>query len=138
MANMGSQMWRLTTDNFRTNFPELVGDFAAGDNSTIERVIYQACQFHRYSPQATHYCAAHLLSLFNRAESVASTDSIEDIVGGGAGEVKKDQIGPMMNEYMTQAEKGRETFFTSTSYGRHFLALEKRTGQYVLGGILIE
>ena len=36
-----------------------------------------------------------------------------------------------MRQFMTQAESGREVFFTSTAYGRTCLALEKRTPKSV-------
>ena len=130
---MSADSWKITAANFKTNFSEL--NFEGVDDATVDRFLYQARQFHKYSGQATQYCAAHLFSLWRLSKANAEAEA--PTVDGGGGEVTKDQIGSQIQEYKTQAEKGREVFFSTTSYGRHFLVLEKRTPQYVLGGILI-
>ena len=127
MTELTGNNWKVTVDNFKANFTELTGL----TDTEIERILYQALQLHKHSPQATQYCAAHLYVLLKKSEAA------NDPIDGGGGEVAKDQIGAQVQEYRVMAEKGREVFFSTTSYGRHFLTLEKRTPQYVFGGVFI-
>lgn len=102
-------MIRATVAQFRANFNE----FASTSDADVERAIDDAEQIHSIRLRAQLYCAAHILAL--EAEDDA------------AGEIQSEGVGPLRVSYMTQAERGRDAFFTATKYGRRFLALERRT-----------
>lgn len=102
-----------TLTDFRGEFPEL----AAQDDAAVEQAIKSAQAIHSLRPLATLYCAAHLLVA---DDGVTQPD-------GGHGEVTGESVGQLSSSYMAQAERGRESFFTTTSYGRRFLVLEQRS-----------
>ena len=103
-----------TLSKFRTQFPE----FAATVDADVERWLAEASSLHSVNDVATLWCAAHLLAL-----AIATGLQPDE----GAGEVKEETIGPKSLIFKTQAEAGWEVFFTRSSYGRHFLLLERRT-----------
>lgn len=98
---------------FTSTFPEL--SFTADE---ISNALDRAYEMHSRFPTAVLYLAAHLLVIGE--EHTGKPD-------GGSGEVTAEtSVGSKRAEYAAMAESGREAFFTRTSYGRHFLALEKR------------
>lgn len=111
----------LTSVNIRAAFPEFA-DTNTYPAALINAAIATAYALTDVSAEATKHCVAHLLALHQ--QQVAEAD-------GGAGEITAERTGPTMRQFMTQAESGREVFFTSTAYGRSCLALEKRTPKSV-------
>jgi len=83
----------------------------------LKRRIRVAQALHSLRALATLYCAAHLLVI---------DDGIEQ-PDGGHGEVISQKVGELSTGYMPQSEEGRESFFATSSYGRTFLTLEKRS-----------
>lgn len=110
----------LTPNAFKTQFPEFNG-LADG---TINAVLKEAKLYHSVRELATLFCAAHLHTL-NVREGAA--------LDGGSGLVESEQIGPKRMTFKNQAETNRDVFFATTTYGRRFLALEKRTPRFVIG-----
>ena len=113
----------VTVGEFRTQFPE----FAGVADETIMAVLPEATAIHGRLKIATLFCAAHLITL-NQNIAQGITTSPEK-TGAGAGSLSV--------SYMTQAESGREAFFTSTSYGQRFLNLEKRYPRTGIGAMVV-
>ena len=96
-------------------FPEL----QSKADEAVEDALKEAVLMHRKVPRATLLVAAHLLTIMEGAPL------------GSRGEPQHEQIGPGLVSYMTQAEVSanggsRESFWTSTTYGRRFLIIEQR------------
>lgn len=107
-----------TLDGFRARFNE----FAGTTDESVELALEEALILHSVVPLATLYAAAHLLKL--DADTAAGRDR--------GGEVSEESAGPLKTKYRTQADTGADSFWTSTSYGRRFLTLEKRTPRHAL------
>ena len=105
-----------TLAGFRTRFPE----FAATADNLIDLAIEEALLIHALRELATLYCAAHILKL----------DSDET---PQTGEINMARIGPGAMRYKTQADTGKDVFFTRSEYGRRFLTLEKRSPRHAIG-----
>ena len=116
-------------DGFRQRFPE----FSEVENQPVENAVEEAALLHTALPLATLYCAAHLLAL-NKLQSDA-------VVSGG--EIVSENSGPVGAQYVSQAEAmsagagSRDAFYTSTNYGRRFLALEKRSPGAAIGAMVV-
>lgn len=108
---------------FKAKFPI----FALAD-AVIESALAEAVIFHDVNETATLYCAAHLLAL--DSENTGKPD-------GGSGVVESEKIGPLSRNYKNQDEEERDVFFVTTSYGRRFLAIERRTPRSAIGAIVI-
>ena len=106
---------------FREQFPEFTADAAA--DAAVNRALAEAKLIHDRNSLATLFLTAHFVSLDNGTKGV----------GAGAGEAKAEKAGPLSVSYKTQADRGRDAAFTSTSYGRRFLTLEKRTPRWAIG-----
>lgn len=103
---------------FRSAFPELSGRADAD----VSRMIDVAYQMSAVKTDATLYLAAHLLAI--DAENTGGID-------GGSGEIASEtSVGGKLATYKTMAEKsGLDVFYSRTSYGRMFLAMERRTAR---------
>ena len=99
---------------FRARFPEFtVADYP---DATVILALEDAIAIFGACERAFLYLAAHLLTLRGEGGgAVSGTD-------GGFGEVQSESIGSKSVTYKTMADKGKDTFFTSTAYGRQFLA----------------
>jgi len=106
-----------TLTEFREYFPELSGHA----DDAVERALIVAREMHGLRDKATLYCAAHLIAI---DDGIPQPD-------GGQGEVIAESVGSQASRYMAMAESGRQTFFTTTSYGRVFLELELRSSYSV-------
>jgi len=123
MLRHDEEGWPLPTPTraeFREQFPDI--DAAALSDSDLDRLIAEAVQIHSVRKLATLYVVAHLHELDRQAAAGAVTK----------GEVKSEGVGPIRVSYITQAQDGPESFFTSTRYGQRFLALERRTPSLVM------
>ena len=109
-----------TRDEFRSQFPDIGSDVLTDDD--LDRLIAEAAQIHNVRKLATLYVIAHLYELDRQASAGQVTK----------GEVKSEGVGPIRVSYVTQAQDGPESFFTSTRYGQRFLALERRTPPLVI------
>ncbi len=108
---------------FREQFPE----FSASSDAQVERVLAEATEIHNQSKRATLFLAAHLLKLDQQ-----TSDGVES-----SPEKESASAGALSVSYKTQAETGREAFFTSTSYGKRFLTLEKRNARSGIGVLVV-
>ena len=115
----------VTLSDFRTQFPEFPQ--ATSPDENVNRVLAEAREIHCVSDLATLFCAAHLLAL----------DQGPRGIGAGSGEATMKQAGPLRASYRTQAETGRQTFFTSSSYGRRYLVLEQRSARSAIGAVVV-
>lgn len=106
-----------TAAEFRTEFPAFADDTAYPD-AMINRLAEVALSIHALNEMANRYCLAHLLVVEGQHSTVADA---------GVGEVASEGIGKKRTSYKTQAANAREVFFSTTSYGRSFLTLERRT-----------
>jgi len=120
MSGWGNRKWLTlpmpSVSDFRSYFP---GSFSDSPDDQIARTINEAGLLHDKSEEATLYLTAHLLAV--KSEFADSPD-------GGAGIVSKEAMGPRSIEYMTTAgESEKRAFYSSTGYGRMFMAIEDRT-----------
>lgn len=77
----------------------------------MENALVEAKTFHTRTELGILFIAAHLLSL--------TSDML-------SGEVNSVDIGSQtLSAAVSQAENGREAFFTRTSYGQKYLAMRK-------------
>ena len=113
-------------NDFRAQFPE----FSETEDDKVNFALSLAKQFNNKSKRLILYAAAHLLAGKYIEPSSPGMD-------GGAGELMKYALGPKAQEFKTMADDGSEVFFTTTSYGRIFLTLEKRNLNTTLGGIKV-
>ena len=119
----------VTAAEFREHFPPPA--FESIPDALVETRIVEALRIHRWSELAVLYCTAHLLTL--DAENVAAHD-------GGSGVVDSEALGPKQVSYVTQASAeatARAAFFSTTSYGRRFLALEEATPRARFGAMVV-
>ena len=120
-----------TLATFRTQFPEFTETTYADE--VVQRAMDEAETLHSVRPLATLFLTAHLLILNDRRK--AGT--------GATGEISMERAGPMQISYVTQAESpgfglgSREAFYTSTSYGQHFLTLEKRAHRHTIAATVV-
>ena len=115
-------MTEISATDFRAQFPDL-----AATDAELDLVLPEAIEIHSVSRLATLFCAAHLI-VFNQQVAAGSIPATE---------VASRTVGPLSSTSLTQAEKGREAFFTSTPYGRRFLTLEKRSARSGIGALVV-
>ena len=120
----------LSVADFREQFPAPAFEQASAD--AITRAVCDALLLHSINEIVTLYCAAHLLAL--KAEYVDDLGRTVDTPDGGSGVVKSEKIGPRQIQYMTMAgDDERRVFYSTTPYGRMFLALEARVPRAAFG-----
>ena len=115
-------MATVTVSAFRTQFPE----FTESDVN-VRKALDEALLIHSIRALATYFCAAHLL-VFDQKVAAGTVPTTE---------ISQRGAGPLSAQYLTQAESGKEAFFTSTSYGRRFLTLEKRSARASIGAMVV-
>jgi hypothetical protein len=103
---------------FNTRFPE----FSAVSSARITMYLNDALEIYALSATAVVYLAAHLLTLDNDS----GAGSIGASLDGGEGEVQVESAGRVSATFITQARTGKESFFTTTAYGRKYLTFRKR------------
>jgi hypothetical protein len=109
----------MTLADFRDRFPE----FSSIPDTEMTALLAEAKELHGLDDTATLYLAAHLAAL----DKSEMQDGVIARVDGGGGAFTSESVGPKSASYATQIEmKGRDTFYVRTSYGRRFLALERR------------
>ena len=116
----------VTVAQFRTQFADDATLLSSSD-AQIQRALDEALLIHRVQPLATLFCAAHIRTLDKAAADGKTTSP----------EVSQRRAGPLSATYLTQAEENREAFFTSTSYGKRFLNLEKRSARAGIGAMVV-
>ena len=110
-----------TLAEFRRRFSE----FDKTDDVEIEFALEEAKMLHNVRPLATLLACAHLLK-------ISEGDPL-----GSTGEIRHSQAGSAIVSYAVQAERGREAFWTSTTYGRRFLMLERRSHRTGAGSVVV-
>ena len=122
----------LTVEDFREQFPAPA--FEQASVADIERSLSDANLLHSINKTATLYCAAHLLAL--EGEYVDELGRRADTPDGGSGVVQSEKVGPRQIQYMTMAgDDERRVFYSTTVYGRRFLAIEARVPRVAFGTI---
>ena len=112
----------LTVADVRARFSEFGA--AAFPAALVSDLIAEAYSITDVSREATLYCVAHLLSL--EEQNHARPD-------GGSGEVVTETTGPFTANFRSQADSGRDVFFSTTPYGRRVMTLERRSPKAVMG-----
>jgi len=107
---------------FRVKFPE----FNSVVDSIVLEDINEALHIFALCDLPVLWLTAHLIAL--DTDSGAGNDGA--LVDGGEGETVSESVGGVSASFKSQADKGSETYYTSTAYGRRFLALRKATPGY--------
>ena len=116
----------VSVEDFRAWFPR---NFEGADDPDIERAIKEALLLHDKSAEATLYLTAHLLSL---------NSEFQDTPDGGSGVILKETLGPKTVEYITNVDESKKNaFYSTTPFGRRFLALEARTPRSGIGLMIV-
>jgi len=113
MASSASELLVL----FRARFQE----FDCVADSIVTFAINEALHIFALCDTPVLWLTAHFLALDNDA-GVGSTGASVD---GGEGETTSESVGGVSASYKSMADRGDDTFYTSTAYGRRFLALRK-------------
>ena len=124
-------------DAFREQFPDTLA-FRNVAQADIEKALAEAMMLHAKRNLATLYCAAHLLALEH--EHYDGLRRRKDAPDGGAGVIASEGIGARRISYLTQLganSEGWKSFFATSPYGRHFLALEARTPGAMIGARVV-
>ena len=100
---------------FRARFPE----FEAQMDAMLTMILTDAMAIFALSSSATLYLAAHLMALDIESELGSTGASVD----GGDGEIVSDSAGGKAGSFKPMADKGRDTFFTTTPYGRRYITL---------------
>ena len=107
---------------FRARFPEF--DLVA--DSIVLTSIDEALHIFALCDLPVLWLTAHLLTL-DADSGIGDTGASVD---GGEGETSSESVGSVSASFKTQADKGSDTFYASTSYGRRYLTLRKTTPAY--------
>ena len=107
---------------FRIRFPEFITQIDA----RLEMYLADALLIHALCETATLYLAAHLLTV-DMDSGASSTGASVD---GGDGEVTSESAGGVSASFKSQADKGKDVFYMSTSYGRRYVALRNACPGY--------
>ena len=86
-------------------------------------VIFSACQ------DAQLYLAAHLI-VVDKTNNVGTEQG--GSMDGGNGENTSEKVGEVQVDMKTMADTGLDTYYTSTPYGRRYLAFKKACPAYAL------
>jgi hypothetical protein len=107
---------------FRARFPEF-DDVA---DSIVLATIDEALHIFALCDLPVIWLTAHLLAIDN--DSGAGSGGAP--VDGGEGETISESVGGVSASFKSMADKGSDSFYTTTAYGRRFLALRKTTPAY--------
>ena len=102
----------------------------------IENVIAGSSEILTYA--FSYISGTDLSSVFSlsSATAISLTQGTNEITGGatidgGMGETTSEKVGELQVTLKAMAESGLETYYTSTAYGRRYLALKKVCPTYV-------
>jgi len=109
---------------FRSFFPE----FAGISDAVVDAYLVDAGVIFCASQRAQVYLAAHLLVL-DQASGVGQGGT-GGVVDGGDGEHESEKVGEISVTVKTMAESNLDSFYTTTPYGRKFLAFKKASPSY--------
>lgn len=104
---------------FRDEFPE----FDAVPDETILKYLNNALLIHAICPMATVYLAAHLYSLDQDSGIGSDPGPSNPVDGGGVREVTSERAKNITATFKSQSDKGSDSFYTTTPYGRMYLVL---------------
>ena len=109
-----------TLDKFRQRFDmELPASNPNYSDAKVSAMLEVAPQISSVSVEAMLYLTAHLLIV----DAAHATN-----LDGGSGEVSSESLGPRTTSYVTMAKgPGCDVFYSQSSYGRMFMALESRS-----------
>ena len=107
-----------TVDTLVCDFQKRFTEFTNLGPASVRMYVEDAVSLHGLCDRAALYLAAHLYVL-DRDQSGGGIDD-------GLGEVSADSIGKKSAQYMTMAERGGDTFYTTTQYGRKYLEFRRK------------
>ena len=123
---MASPSAALSFDEFLPQFRTLFPEFDSVPDATVEIYYNQALTIWGVCGNALLYLVAHLIAL-DQSNGIGTTGATVD---GGNGEHTSEKIGDIEVALKTMADSGLETYYTSTPYGRRFLAFKKACPSY--------
>lgn len=112
---------------FRALFPEFqnVSDVVVLLYIEMAGKIFCACT------TAQLYLAAHLLTLDDANGVGQNGGSVGGSLDGGNGEVTNERVGELEVTTKAMADKGADTYYTTTPYGRRYIVLRNACPAYV-------
>ena len=113
---MASSVSSLLID-FRSKFPE----FDSTSDATVESAINDALQMFNLCDLPALYLTAHILTI--AADSGMGSSGAD--VDGGDGETVSESVGGVSASFKSMADKGSDTFYSTTIYGRMFLSMRQ-------------
>ena len=120
----------LAFDQFVVKFRILFPEFDGTSDAQLEiyydqtNTIFNACN------NAQLYLAAHLIAL-DQASGAGSSGAVPD---GGNGEHTSEKVGEVQVNMKTMADTGKDTYFTTTPYGRRYLIFRNACPAYAFSG----
>ena len=113
---------------FRLLFPE----FAAVPDATVLLYLETASKIFNACKEATLYLGAHLIAIDQSNKIGPGFPNPPGApIDGGGGELTSEKVGELQVTKKPMADTGLETYYTSTPYGRRYLALKKVCAPYV-------
>jgi len=109
---------------FRAKFPE----FDSVADSLVLGSIDEALHVFALCDLPVLWLTAHLLAV--DCDSGAGSGGAS--VDGGEGETTSESVGGVSASFKSMADTGSDPYYTSTAYGRRFLALRKTTPGYAI------
>lgn len=110
---------------FRTRFPEFPESSLTDDQLTL--YLGDALAIFRLCEKAVVYLTAHLITL-DRESGVGTASGAS--VDGGDGELQSESVGGVSGSWRTMADNGKDTFFTTTAYGRKYITFRNACPAY--------
>ena len=111
--------------SFRTRFVEF--DAAAVSDPLLNLYLEEALDVFDLCPRAVIFLAAHLIVL-DQVSGVGVSGGAS--VDGGDGELISDKVGSVSGTYRSMADKGKDTFYTTSVYGRRYIVLRNACSGY--------
>ena len=114
----------VTSDDLKAAIPQITSKIPA-DAARLAELTDEAYELvGQLGRSAVLNCLAHLIEL----EGESGLD-------GGSGVVKSERLGPKQTTYALQAERGADSWYETTVYGRRVLRLKASSGVGVFGMI---
>ena len=112
---------------FRALFPEF--DFLS--DAVVLIYLESAGEIFGACSTAQLWLAAHLIAL-DQANQVGQVgDGSGASIDGGNGEINMEKVGELQVSLKTMADRGLDTYYTTTPYGRRYLAYRAVCPTYV-------
>lgn len=118
-------------DQLIAKFRELFPEFNNISDAVLEIYFDIASNIFNKCGIALQYLVAHLIAtdIANGMGPAGAGNGAT--IDGGSGEVSSEKVGELQVTLKTMADRGYDTFFSTTQYGRYYLALRNTCPSYV-------